>query len=79
MYRVLTIIDYPKIAGANSPIFKIAGTKAPIAPVQTRPLLRTVLEKYCSTYWITDTKPLKIIYHIFEVLMKIILIYLGID
>ena len=25
-------VDCPKIAGANSPIFKIAGAKAPIAP-----------------------------------------------
>ena len=30
---VLTVIDCPTIEGANSPIFKIAGAKAPIAPV----------------------------------------------
>ena len=35
--RVLTV-DCLKITGANSPIFKIAGTKAPIAPVLNRPL-----------------------------------------
>jgi hypothetical protein len=35
---VLTVIDCPKIAGANSPIFKIVGAKAPIAPVLNVPL-----------------------------------------
>ena len=35
---MLTEIDCPIIAGADSPIFKIAGAKAPIAPVLNRPL-----------------------------------------
>ena len=35
---MLTVIDFPKIAGANSPIFKIACAKAPTAPVLNRPL-----------------------------------------
>ena len=34
--RVLTVIDCLKIVGANSPIFKIAGAKAPKAPVLNR-------------------------------------------
>ena len=34
-----TVIDCPKIAGANSPIFKIAGAKAPIAPLLNRFLI----------------------------------------
>ena len=37
--RVLTLLDCPKIAGTNKPIFKIAGAKAPIAPVLNRSLI----------------------------------------
>ena len=36
--QVLTVIDCPKFAGANSPIFKIASAEAPIAPVPNRTL-----------------------------------------
>jgi hypothetical protein len=43
---VLTVIDCPKIAGANSPIFKIAGAKAPIAPVLNRPLIGSSLQPF---------------------------------
>ena len=33
-----TVLKCPKIAGANSLFFKIAGAKAPTAPVLNRPL-----------------------------------------
>ena len=33
-----TVLKCPKIAGANSLFFKIAGAKAPIAPVLNTPL-----------------------------------------
>ena len=33
-----TLLKCPKIAGANSVFFKIAGAKAPIAPVLNTPL-----------------------------------------
>ena len=36
---MLTVIDCPDIAGANSPIFNIAGAKATIASVLNRPLI----------------------------------------
>ena len=35
---MLTVIDCPKIAGADSPIFKIAGATALVAPVLNRSL-----------------------------------------
>ena len=34
-----TVLKFPKIAGANSLFFKIAGAKAPVAPVLNTPLL----------------------------------------